>query len=260
MARWVFTTFQTLPEYRCWIEGGPRRDWAVNYAHRGRVFFQATHGEVVPVTAPLVWFTTPQCRYDYGIPKGQRGTWEHRFVGVRNEPGDRWLRRGLWPKDPAAACFPVRSGGAVRSAFDMVIWRLGMRGRVPQARAAFDELLEVICRERRAGQDAPANPRLEAFLREWEASLRENLEIRRVAARHGFEPSALSHAFQRAHGLSPQAWREARRMESAAERLMSRSETVAEVARACGFGDPYYFSRRFKKWSGLSPLAFRRRR
>jgi AraC-like DNA-binding protein len=39
--------------------------------------------------------------------------------------------------------------------------------------------------------------------------------------------------------------------------LVQQDKNVAEIAALCGFDDPYYFSRVFKKFEGVSPLAFR---
>jgi two-component system response regulator YesN len=46
------------------------------------------------------------------------------------------------------------------------------------------------------------------------------------------------------------------RMEKAKELLLQKEMTVAEICYAVGFADPNYFSRAFKKYTGISPKGF----
>ena len=50
-----------------------------------------------------------------------------------------------------------------------------------------------------------------------------------------------------------------KRMEAARELLVSTPLRVQEVSRRCGYTDQHYFSYCFKKYSGESPNALRRR-
>ncbi|WPQ59373.1 helix-turn-helix domain-containing protein [Paenibacillus polymyxa] len=41
-------------------------------------------------------------------------------------------------------------------------------------------------------------------------------------------------------------------------RLLFTSDSVTDIARACGYSDVYQFSKTFKKRNGLSPIEYRR--
>jgi len=47
------------------------------------------------------------------------------------------------------------------------------------------------------------------------------------------------------------------RMEKAKERLASSGDRIVEIALQCGYGDVYYFSHSFKKYTGVSPKKYR---
>ena len=59
-------------------------------------------------------------------------------------------------------------------------------------------------------------------------------------------------------GLSPLRYLIRKRIEIAQEMLRDdRSLSVAEVARRCGFENPYYFARMFKRITGKTPSSYR---
>lgn len=70
--------------------------------------------------------------------------------------------------------------------------------------------------------------------------------------------SRLSHVFKESTGMSLRDYLLRIRLDKARELLPNRNLSVGEIAWACGFNDPNYFSRAFKKTSGMSPEAFRR--
>jgi len=49
------------------------------------------------------------------------------------------------------------------------------------------------------------------------------------------------------------------RMERARALLRDSLETVTDIARACGFSDPNYFTKAFRQRHSLSPLKYRER-
>jgi two-component system response regulator YesN len=46
------------------------------------------------------------------------------------------------------------------------------------------------------------------------------------------------------------------RIEKAKELLLEPGASIKQVSVACGYADPNYFSRLFKKVTGLTPTAF----
>ncbi|SMY07574.1 helix-turn-helix domain-containing protein [Flavimaricola marinus] len=66
-------------------------------------------------------------------------------------------------------------------------------------------------------------------------------------------------AFRDRIGMTPQKYRESKRMEFALHRLQMGA-TVKSVSAELGFRDPYFFSRQFKRHVGASPSRYRAKR
>ena len=69
--------------------------------------------------------------------------------------------------------------------------------------------------------------------------------------------SGLQRKLKQAMGITPQDLLREARIKRACHLLLTSSKTVAEVAYACGFSDPKYFSRCFKQSKGQSPTEYK---
>lgn len=76
-----------------------------------------------------------------------------------------------------------------------------------------------------------------------------------LAARVHLCPRYFSRRFQQQVGCGPKAYQVRRRLDYARLLLVETGQSVAAVAAALGYGDPYLFSRQFKKTFGVSPSA-----
>ncbi|MGI8868826.1 MAG: helix-turn-helix domain-containing protein [Mycobacteriales bacterium] len=82
-------------------------------------------------------------------------------------------------------------------------------------------------------------------------------DLERVSGRG---TSTLHDLVARYLGAAPMEYVAQRRMERARQLLSATHLPVTTVGRRCGYLDPYYFSRVFKRHTGDSPRAFRARR
>ena len=73
-----------------------------------------------------------------------------------------------------------------------------------------------------------------------------------------FNTEYLKKMFKKETGLTPLQYLTDRRLENAASTLSTYlgKGNISETARLCGFGDPLYFSRLFKKKYGVSPRSY----
>jgi AraC-like DNA-binding protein len=80
---------------------------------------------------------------------------------------------------------------------------------------------------------------------------------RQVAQAAGMSEDYLSRTFHRELCVSPWDYLNRLRIQRAKERLRDGDESIQVVARRVGFHDRAYFSRMFRKLTGMPPAAYR---
>ncbi len=90
-----------------------------------------------------------------------------------------------------------------------------------------------------------------------ERNLQRKVSVSEVAEYCCVSPCHLTHTFKAALGVSPIRYIQQMRVDRAKRLLADESLYVYEIAREIGFDDPFYFSRMFKRISGVSPGEFR---
>ena len=78
-----------------------------------------------------------------------------------------------------------------------------------------------------------------------------------MAAAAATSRSGLQRKLKQAMGITPQDLMKEARIKRACQQLRQTDKTVSEVAYACGFTDPKYFSRSFKQSVGQTPSEYR---
>ena len=101
---------------------------------------------------------------------------------------------------------------------------------------------------------------LERAMRYLEERIDGRVQVAELAAMVGLSPSHLAALFRDATGGGVLAHHNALKMARARVLLDTTDMTVAEVGRATGFDDAFYFSRQFRRVHGVSPRAYREHR
>lgn len=86
----------------------------------------------------------------------------------------------------------------------------------------------------------------------------EDLTVELLSKRAFLNMNYYSKLFTANVGLTPQQFVIRTRMEKAKELLRFSELTVGEISATVGFSDSLYFSRAFKKYTGVSPSEFRK--
>lgn len=90
-----------------------------------------------------------------------------------------------------------------------------------------------------------------------EKHLNEKISIHDLAKNNGYSPEYFSVLFKKVLRVSPQQYIIDKRITLAKHLLLSTSLPISEIALACGYPDPLYFSRIFTKQTLFSPSVFR---
>jgi AraC-like DNA-binding protein len=80
-----------------------------------------------------------------------------------------------------------------------------------------------------------------------------------IAKKLGLTRSYLYKLFIRYQGISPIKYIEQHRFKRACELFKTQNVIVSDVARAVGFNDQFYFSRRFREVIGISPTEYQQK-
>jgi AraC-like DNA-binding protein len=76
-----------------------------------------------------------------------------------------------------------------------------------------------------------------------------------IAGRMRLNADYMNRLFRRHTGLSVRSYVRLRKVETS-KRLLAAGMSVKEAAARCGFGDPAYFARKFRSFTGISPSQF----
>jgi transcriptional regulator GlxA family with amidase domain len=80
-----------------------------------------------------------------------------------------------------------------------------------------------------------------------------------MAAQAGLTPRTFARRFQAATGRRPMDYVHAVRVERARQRLEAGTEAVEDVGYDVGYEDPTFFRRLFKRTTGMTPAAYRKK-
>lgn len=127
---------------------------------------------------------------------------------------------------------------------------------------AAGQLLLLLGRVLRGDAPAGNSPLQDEHVRRAMQYLRDHLygqtSLDELSAYLGISKYHLSHCFQAAAGQAPIVYYNRLKCQEACHLLLSTEKSVSEIAAALHFSTPYYFSERFKRFTGYSPRQYRR--
>ncbi|MFA7345220.1 MAG: AraC family transcriptional regulator [Terrimicrobiaceae bacterium] len=194
----------------------------------------------------------------------------------RSRPVVFWVPHN--PKDPMADCawrsdLPLGALDGVRRGSmkqavplhylaEYIVRRFHEReGTEWEARSLAQSLLAELHASAHASR--PGNPELPLALTQMIEYIDHHKEIKicvkDLAPIAGLTVSSIGRMFRRHLGMTPVAFIHRDKIAHAKFHLARSSKPVAEIGRMSGIDDPYYFSKLFKKTTGLTPLEYRKK-
>lgn len=249
--------FREGPGYAAYRLHGTQ-DWLLIYTVNGMGRFGHAGG-VLTAQPGTVVLLKPGTLHDYGVePRLQH--WE--LLWAHFLPRAEWLPWLEWPQAAPGLMFlelqhPARRQ-ILRRLREMHRLALGpWRRRQTLAVNALEEVLLWCDQVNPRAESNTLDSRLQAAIDHIGLNLGRKLDLNAVARAANLSLSRFAHLFRAQVGLTPQRFIEQQRLERARQLLERTAMPVKSIAYEVGFANPFYFSLRFKRYTGRSPSAFR---
>lgn len=259
IAELVTGHFKSGPGYRSSRPNGSR-EFLLLLTLAGHGRFRVGKNELTSATNDVI-LIQPGTPLDYGT-SGSSGRWE--FLWAFFKPRPAWSPWLNWPEE---------APGLMRiSLYDPVLARLiisrfndahklatgPLRRRDELAMNALEELL-LWCDVINPNADQVELDDRIRQATDWLCThLDQHITLDALAEAVGMSVSRLAHLFRDQIGTPPLQYLEQQRMRRARQLLEVTSLNVKEVAAQVGFDNPFYFTLRFKKSTGMSPTEYRK--
>ena len=104
---------------------------------------------------------------------------------------------------------------------------------------------------------APSDEKLRNVTEYIEKHFRENISSKELSRRFGYDEAYFCRRFKSVTGLSPMIYIQILRLEYARRAIKNeKGVKISEISSSCGFSDPGYFARCFKKHYGMTPTEY----
>lgn len=232
--------------------------WILNLTVSGSG--QVWHDGASVITGPgrlLLW--PPGVAHRYGAAAG---TWTHWWIYFHPRPG--WLELLTWPEAQGGVLTLDLAGHELQARIAALfaevteVMASGRLRRIAIAQSLLEQLL-LWCEVANPAAAAGIDPRLSAAIDHALARLDQRISIAQLARVAGCSASRFAHLFAQQLGLPPLAWLERTRIERAREQLLISGRPIADIGADCGFADPTWFARVFRRHAGMAPRAYRLR-
>lgn len=237
-----------LPRLRGGVDLRYHGFWSLHLQLAGRV--QVTLGtRSWTLDGPWLWCHRPPLRCTVRVLRPRR----HYRLSASGALLARWDGEGLLPREPVE----VGDAAAAAACFDRVV-RHAARPDAWDQRLAANALEALLLQH----GHPHAKPGRSAWLAELAARLARGEPPPSTAALAdwlGCSPAAVARRFRQETGTGLRRWLLERRMAAATARLAAGA-SVAATAAALGFSDPGYFTRQFRRVTGMAPADLRRPR
>jgi AraC family transcriptional regulator, arabinose operon regulatory protein len=221
------------------------RGWA---RLRGRTF-EVTAGQ-------LLWVN---CHHPHAYGADRSDPWELDWIRVEGTPMDR-----TW-KMLAADTLPVfeamdmpRCSSTLESIFDLMVKQDTAHAAWIHARVSTIIALASDSRQRMPPPEHhDLSLPMEKVMQHLRLYYHKPLRVSELAELAGMSPSHFNRVYRAAIGASPIDWLRHYRIGQAKRRLIESSDPIKDIARQVGYTDQFYFSKDFKRFTGMPPTAFR---
>jgi AraC-like DNA-binding protein len=208
-------------------------------------------GRCWKVEAPCVITQMDSDYLEYG-PSEPHEFWTELYLVYSLELMPRFVQCGF--VDDSRPVWPISNPTAIRPLLEELARCLATK----EKSARIDRMAERIILETLVPPNVPSNSRIlkasEAIQNNWQSP--PNLES--LARRCNMSVSTFQRRWNESMGITSARYALGLKLQEACRLLIETSNSISEVANACGFEDEFYFSRCFRRQFGSPPRTYRK--
>lgn len=230
--------------------------FAVVYIDRGSIQFESQYTEERTIEAGEAYFLFPGVWHSYGALSHASIHYWFLFEGAM---ADRWRDIGLI--DPARPVLHIgRNRAMLRRWHECITVRdRRQQGYIERITKVMTGILaDALLRGKPEAVITKEHEVVSRIIRSMNAALTDaSFDLAAFCERSSLSYEYSRKLFTRIVGMPPGAYFKMLKMDAARRRLSGSPDSIAVIASAFGFDDPFYFSRWFKKFEKVSPLQYR---
>ena len=225
--------------------------WQYTISGHGTVETPEGVFNVEPGSAFLL--TVPD-KHRYYLPK-KSTHWEFLFLGFSGSEAIRLAKDLRQKHSPVSNCFAQKETVALAGIMIDRGIKKELTDPFETSSLAYQFFMTMAREAQQPGELAGLDPVMLVH-RFCLLHLAEELSLEELAAAAGYSRSHFCRIFHSRTGKSPHTYLQELRMKLAESMLQRGNASVKETAAACGFADPSYFCKVFRRFHGVSPAKF----
>lgn len=243
---------ETHPQaFRSVATGRTLREYEIIYITKGRGKFHSMDQEytIIPGTI-IILFPGIQHAYKPDFETG----WDEYWVGIQGPYIDSLLREGVI--SPSKPVYYVGLHDVLISHYNTIFDRIKKQRPCYQMRTSTNItmlLADIISYDRKQEQVCHSDSLIEKIKFIFEQNLYGNIDLEEVADQLNMSSCYLGEVFKSYTGMTPYQYFLHLKVNKAKEFLERDELSIKEIAFKLAFDDQFYFSRLFKKKTGVPP-------
>jgi transcriptional regulator, araC family len=233
--------------------------YGIQYVHKGPIYLSVNGGLVHLLEGPVVFFTSSDTVFSYGSPKDTSR--EQYYICASGERMNRYIEFGLFPlavKQKKPYCRILYPSLFLTEMLNLIML-IRNGGKNDLAVCLYEHLLltiqdqQILLKEKGLYQQ-----KLEQLTQQILKEPEKDWDFKETAKNLNISEKHFLRIFGKAYGVSPHHFLLQHRISKACSLLLLTDEPIKSVADQCGFSNPYYFSRLFKKYMKTTPDYYRK--
>lgn len=230
----------------------------VVYITQGSGIFQSKRANNIPIEEGCIFLLFPNVWHSYW-PKPETG-WNEHWIGFNGDYANRLQQKGFFK--PEHPFFNIGYDESLICLFDNVI-ELIRNEPIGYQQTISAYALEILSKLNSINPSHKEMTYIQTVTRKAKSliveRMSENIDMAELASSLGVSYSWFRWAFKHYTGFSPHKYLLELRIEKAKFLLKNSSESIKTISNLLGFESPYYFSRLFKKKTGVNPRQWRQK-